>query len=67
MSLTQENAPAFACTEWKRFLKIRHDDREKSYSILLLKYWLPFVRCFLYNKPKAKIPHSYNHTEHYTK
>jgi len=45
MSLTQENAPAFDCTEWKQFLKIRHDDREKSYSIFLLKYWSPFVRC----------------------
>jgi len=67
MSLTQENAPVFDYTEWEQFHKIRHDNREKSYSTFLLKYLSPFVRCFLCNKPEAKITHSYNHTEHYRK
>lgn len=67
MSLTQENAHAFDCTERKQFLKIRLDDRQKSYSIFLLKYWSPFIRCYLHNKPEAKTALSYNHTEHYRK
>jgi hypothetical protein len=67
MPFAQENAPAFDCAEWEQFLKICHDYREKSYSISLLKYWPPFVRRFLYKKPEAKIPHGYNHTEHYGK
>ena len=29
--------------------------------------WSQFVRCYVYSKPKARLVHSSNHTEHYRK
>ena len=52
-------------TAWVEFRNAREDGREKIYRSYhnhdchcMTFYWSPFVRCFIYNKPKVKFMHS---------